>query len=220
MKSNKILNVICIILAVLPIILCIFVYGDLPEQVPTHWNFEGEVDGYGNKSTYAFLSGLPLLLHILFSITPKIDPKGKNIEKFKGFYNSFKVFMIIFMDVVFFASLFVILNPETQLIEIGDVVNGMIGIMFIFIGNYMPRAKQNYSFGIKTPWTLASETVWIKTHRISGYTFILSGVLFLANIFLPNEYRGTMFIVAMVIIMLPSVMSYFYYKQEKGKESN
>ena len=100
--------------------------------------------------------------------------------------------------------------------EIGKVICGMVGILFISIGNMFPKTKRNFSTGIKTPWALSSDTVWNKTHRLGGKCFVIGGILMLTSAFLGNGkiMFGATMVVVVAIVVLPMVMSYIWYQQE------
>ncbi len=215
MKKKKLSSIILLIFSISPIIVFLALYNVLPDKVPMHFNFEGEVDRYGSKIELLIIAILPMAISGLFYIIPKIDPKGENYKKFTGFYDGFKIVMVIFMNVIFYLMISsglgdFALNMET-------IVPILVGSLLVFIGNYLPKAKQNFTFGIKTPWTLSSEEVWDKTHRIGGVSFVIGGILIIASGILPkNEITIILFVGALLIAALfPIVMSYVYYKRTK-----
>ncbi|MDQ7094836.1 SdpI family protein [Desulfosporosinus sp. PR] len=201
-----------LLLIILGFALGIYFYPSLPDRVPIHWNAQGEINGYGSK-LFATL-GLPLIalgLYVMFVLLPFIDPKRKNYSSFEPTYQFLKYLLVIF---------FLGLELITLLIASGMVVNRpiliqiMISLLFIFLGNVMGRVKHNYFVGIKTPWTLASEEVWRKTHRLAAPLWVLGGV---ANIFLALSgmtFNGFSFIVIIIVISLvPIAYSYLAYRK-------
>ncbi|MFI3237705.1 MAG: SdpI family protein [Lachnospiraceae bacterium] len=215
MKPNKVLQLITLVIAIIPIFYYAFIQGSLPDQIPMHFDFQGNVNRYGDKSELLFLALLPLGMFFLFMILPKIDPKGKSYEKVRGFYDIFMLFMTLFMDAILFIVIRVALNPGSVNISLFSLLS--IGALFILIGNYMPRFKQNYTMGIKTPWTLNSEIVWIKTHRMGGYAFTISGVLFVFAAFTDGIFLTILMSLCFIIILVPCVASYFYYQAEQKR---
>ncbi len=206
-------TLISLIIAALPPIAFAILYNSLPNQVPMHYNLQGEIDGYGSKMELLIMALIPLVCIPLFNIIPKIDPKGKNYEKFKGFYGGFILIFTIFMSLMFGVLVTNALIPNA--IDITLFICITIGILFMFIGNYMPRAKQNYSFGVKTPWTLSSEKVWNKTHRIAGFCFFFSGLIFIIIPFTSSWVTIVLFVKAIAIVaIIPTLMSYVFYKQD------
>ncbi len=185
----------------------------LPEQVAIHWNTAGEPDNYSHKYFGAFFMPLVIVgLLLLLNIVPKIDPKKKNYEKFKSSYvimmNSLGlVFIIIHLGTIGF-------NLGYN-IDISFIVPLAIGVLFIIIGNYMPKFKHNYLVGIRTPWTLANETVWNKTHRLGGKVFVIMGLTAILTIFLEGDWRFIIFLsVTLGGVAYLFIQSYFYFKQE------
>ncbi len=211
MKNSKSTTIIAFILALIPIIAYVLLYSSLPEQIPIHFNVYGEVDNYGSKNEVFMLSALPLVLVILFYILPKVDPKKENFKKFDMFYGRFKIFIIIFLDIVFAITMITALELFT--VNISLVMLLVLGLLFIFIGNYLPKAKQNYTFGIRTAWTLSSEEVWLKTHRFGGKAFVACGIISMLCILLPAPANFTVFIATMIITTtVIFISSYFFYK--------
>lgn len=187
-------------------------YPYLPEQLPTHWNASGMPDEYRSKTFAIWLMpALMILLFLSFQIIRVIDPKRKNIVKFS------KDIDMINNSLLF---VFLIIHGTTILYGLGWDINMsmvmpvIIGIVFVVIGNYMPRFKFNYFIGIRTPWTLSSEHVWTKTHQISGKLYVIGGFLLLLCSFLPIKWKVVSIIVITVIVsLLASVISYIWYKR-------
>jgi uncharacterized membrane protein len=187
-------------------------YPRLPEKVPTHWNFSGEVDGWGSAWQGAFM--MPLLMAgilILMMVLPKIDPKRRNYDQMKKAYPAIVLVVMIFFTVLYLATLGTALGyigGFTSLIQFG------VGALFIFLGNYMGKLKHNYFMGIKTPWTLANEEVWYRTHRMAGPFWVAGGLLFMVSGFLPASYMSTVIIVAVFgLAAIPAGYSYVIYKR-------
>lgn len=186
------------------------VYPLLPAQVPMHWNAAGEVDGYGSRLVGAF--ALPLLtlgLYLLFLLLPAIDPRRDNYPKFAGVYDLFKWFMVLF-----FAALHVVIltaalgyNPNVGLIaKLG------VGILLVVLGNYFGKLRHNYFFGIKTPWTLASEEVWVKTHRFAGPLWMVAGLIFMVAAFFNHPVTFWIAMSGLIgVALLSTVYSYWLF---------
>ncbi|MBB6176940.1 putative membrane protein [Anoxybacillus tengchongensis] len=167
----------------------------LPNEVAIHWNVAGEPDDFMNKWWGVLL--FPLLLTgmtFLLIYLPKIDPRKENYEKFEKVYRIF-----LHVLVIFFVSLHVVTLAYNIGISVQvDVVVPLgVGLLFIVLGNYMPKIKPNYFFGIRTPWTLANEVVWQKTHRVGGKVFVIMGVLITLTIFVESVWR---FIFLLIIV--------------------
>lgn len=200
------------------IILSLLVYPYLPEKMATHWNAEGEVDGYSSRLVGAFLlPAIGLVAYLLILLSPVVDPRRDNYAKFIKGYRLFRLGIILFLMGMHLLSLAFNLGYP---IEIGRAVTLGLGILFALIGNYFPQIRHNYLFGLKTPWTLASEQVWRKTHRLGGKLFLGSGLLLMLSIFLPGKPRFWLLMVLLLgNALVTMVYSYFIYKKEQqGKD--
>ncbi len=154
---------------------------------------------------------IALFITIVMGLIPKIDPKGENIIR------SGKAFPVL---VLILNILFLVIGVITTLsalgynIPVGTLIPVMIGILFIIIGNYLPKVKSNYTFGIRLPWTLANETVWKKTHRLGGWCFTILGVLFIIGTTLPTPYNFVVPIVGLFLLLIViTLYSYAQYKK-------
>lgn len=206
---------VIIILLILGFVLGAYFYPSLPDKVPIHWDAKGEVNGYGSRFFGAV--GLPLInvaMYLLFRALPFIDPKKKNYETFKATYR-----FVMYLIIVFFLGMEIM----TLLIATGIAVNMplliqiMVSLLFILLGNVMGRFKHNYFVGIKTPWTLASEEVWRKTHRLAAPLWVLGGIANIVLALLGISFEGLSFLVIVAIIsIVPIGYSYFAYKKISG----
>ena len=205
-----------VILILLSIIASFYFYSNFPNQVPTHWNYKGEVDAYSSKAFGAFFFPLiNIVLYLMFLVIPYIDPRKDRYKDFKKVYHVFKGIFIAFMSLIYFyASLAGLGYP----VSINTVVPAAVGLLFIVIGNYMSKIKTNWFLGIRTPWTLSNEEVWNKTHRLGGKVFITMGVVMILGIFMPGETYWKIFpIMIIVLVFVPVVYSYFLYRKVEKK---
>lgn len=151
------------------------VYPQLPERVPTHWNFRGEVDGWSSRAFGAFLIPcIMLAVALLTPLLPKLDPRKANYAKFEPTYWFMINLVLTFMLAVHFMTLAVTLGAD---IPVERFIPFGVGALFAIIGNVMPRTRSNWSLGIRTPWTLSSDRVWERTHRVGGYLMLAGGLL-------------------------------------------
>lgn len=210
MKINKWL----IGLMGLSILGTIFVYPSLPEQVAIHWNIHGEVDRMGPKSMVLLLAMLPLGLYAMLILSPKIDPNRKAYEKFTKAYRRVMNVILLFLILVHWLTIMWSMGiefPIDQVVKIG------LSILILVIGNYLGQVRQNYTFGIKTPWTLASESVWIKTHRLCSYAFVLCGLVMLGSVLIHGTVGTIVFLIALIVPVIFSVLvSYLFYIKEQS----
>lgn len=206
---------ISLLLSWIPILVYGYLYNQLPEEIPSHYDLEGNVTDYLDKNQFWLVAFLPLLLWCLFLVLPNIDPKKENYAHFAKAYQYFHFGMIVFMDFIFFLSLTAVYATDTTYIS--KLVFVSVGLLFLGIGKIMPQIKPNFFMGIKTPWTLSNETVWVKTHKLAGVLFLVSGVLFCILPFLGEEMGNILMIPVIFLLLWPIPQSYFYYrKAEKG----
>ncbi|MFX3625045.1 MAG: SdpI family protein [Ectobacillus sp.] len=201
-----------LILTLISIIMGIWAYYILPDTVPIHWNFKGEVDGYGSKLQVALIFPLmAVFMYVLLIALPKLDPRKENYKKFQGSYH-----IIINAILTFFVLIhgFVIASSAGYDMPISFIMPLAIGVLFIILGNYMPRVKQNYFVGFRTPWALQNEEVWRYTNRFGARMFMLAGILLAISAFLPAFAKTVFFIIAIIVAtVIPFVASYLYYKK-------
>ena len=210
----KIKKILIVILAVAPILMVLSVYSKLPAQVPMHWGIDGNVDRYGDKIELFLLAGMNILMLAMMYGLPKIDPKKGNYERFQGTYEWMILWFMAFFVVIMGVTLLEAMHPGR--FDIGRVICSLVGVLFIAIGNMMPKVKRNFFTGVKTPWSLSNDVVWNKTHRLSGKCFVFGGILMILSGFSGSGkimFAATMLLVA-VIAVVPMVMSYIWYKQE------
>lgn len=148
----------------------------MPDQMPSHWGLDG-VDEWSSKENSIALAVMPAILLIVLFIVPRIDPKRRNFDRFAGIYRTFAAVITLFMMAVsWMGPLTVWGYLSTNGTLLNTLLFGFFGVLFIGLGNYLPRIKPNFTFGIRTPWTLASEEVWRRTHRASGPAFVIAGM--------------------------------------------
>lgn len=199
--------------SVLPIIMVSLVYQKLPALVPMQWDAMGGVR-YDDKWQLYIIAGLCLVMGILMPLVPKIDPRKKNYEKFFLAYENIILMIVIFMAAIMAISLSESLYPGR--ISIPRVVSGGVGLLFVFLGNMLPKVKSNFFTGVRTPWALSSEMVWNKTQRLGGKVFFFGGLLMtLCGFIVPIV--AIPYVVGLVmcaIVLYPTIMSYVWYKDE------
>jgi uncharacterized membrane protein len=156
----------------------------MPEQMASHWNSQGEVDGYMPRFWGLFLMPIVLAgMYALFVTIPKIDPLKHNIQKFMNYYEGFIVLIIAFMFYVHSLTLLWALGVRFDMLT---MMAPALGLLFYYIGILTPKAKRNWFIGIRTPWTLSSDRVWNKTHKIAGKLFKACGVIVVFSVLLPD----------------------------------
>lgn len=208
-------DVVCLAVVLMHFALVAFFYSELPDPVPTHWNIDGEVDGYTQKPWGAWLFPFVTFgMYLLFKIIPWISPQGFRMESFIKVVDLLKQTMVLFMFVtgvtVIFAAKGVPLDP-------GRVILPGVGVLFIIIGNYMGKLRKNFFIGIRTPWTLASDEVWAKTHRVGGWCFVIAGLVLLVAGLAGWPSMALVLGVAIGLgAVVPIVYSFVVYKRLEG----
>ena len=206
-KKFKPEDVLFWIAAVFPFVLSAAFYGRLPEKVATHFNGYGVPDGYSSRAFAAF--GLPaIFLGCLFLVVfaMRFDPKYKNLgNKVPRLIPWFlAVFFIVIQSVIIGFALNAAFNVTAA-------IHLMVGILFIVIGNYLPKTKQNYTVGIKLPWTLESTENWNRTHRIGGFVWVIGGALMIVLGLLGR--MDLFFAVLIVMVGVPFAYSFYLYRK-------
>ncbi|GMU01370.1 SdpI family protein [Corallococcus caeni] len=185
-------------------------YGRLPESIPTHWNAEGVVDGYTPKPWGPFV--LPLVtaaLYLVLVAVPRISPRGYSMARFLGVFEGIQAVLVAFL---FLINALVLLAGIGVAVPMARVVPSATGLLLVLLGNYMGKFTKNFFCGIRTPWTLASDEVWLRTHRLGGRLFVLAGVVVLVSGLLGG---GPVPLIAAVAVaaMIPVLYSYFLYRR-------
>lgn len=203
---------ISVILSVIAFAAAVLMYPLLPESIPIHWDVNGVIDGYGSRPFIFLMPGVSLLLTLGLYCLPVLDPKGGNIRKSGNSYPVLMAALNLMLLTVFALMAAAALGwpAPADIIILSEA-----GVLMLLLGKYLPRIRPNYSFGIRLPWTLASEPVWIRAHRFGGRVCFAVGIVFLIGIFLPAPYHFFVsfagFLSGMALIML---YAYREYKKE------
>jgi len=214
-KINLTVMIITSVICLLPMILSFIVYDDLQEKVVMQWNFAGNLNWYAHKAVAAF--GMPLffmVLNIFVAFMVSTDPKRDNASKVMRIFVQWFIPLLSLVIV----PLMLLMNLGVQL-PIPMIVFILVGIIFIFFGNYLPKSRQNYSIGIRTSWALNDPENWNKTHRMAGVLWMIGGMLFIVTAFLHNTLSNAAGIAVIITIILilaiaPTIYSYRLYKKE------
>lgn len=201
-----------IIVVLLPFLYLAYIWNQLPESVPLHWNFKGEIDRYGDKIELLLIPILlPLLVYGIFLVVPKIDPK-KKLHKMGNKFQSLKVLLTTFMSIL---AIYILYSAKNPTFTNPNHLLILIGILYIILGNYFKTIKANYFIGIRTPWTLESESVWKETHQLGGKLWFIGGILVvLAGFILEEQPNLIVFlIITGIITIVPVVYSYLLFRK-------
>ena len=161
-------------------------------EIPVHWNYKGEADGFAPvakaKQILWMVPGISIFTSLIFAIALKVDPRRQNIERSRRAYMAIWMSTLVLMTLVTGLVCYSMLKganaPSTSMEAMPKIITGASSILFLIIGNYLPKTRSNWFFGIRTPWTLSSNEAWQKTHRLAGRLFVLLGIIGLLSAFL------------------------------------
>jgi len=210
--ENKITNIVLLAIVALAFVTGAFFYPQLPSQIASHWDASGQVNGYMDKFWGIFLLPFIMLgIFILYAVIPLIDPFKANIKEFKKYYNAIWIFLEVFFLYVY--GLSVAWNLGYRFNFTVAIVPA-VAVLWFFMGTFLKNVKRNWFMGIRTPWTLSSDIVWEKTHKLGGKLFQVSAVISLLGLFF-GEGALIFFIVVPAILsaIIAVVYSYLEYKK-------
>lgn len=206
-RQHKKMLVFTSIITILPVFIGLILWKQLPDSVATHFGMNNQPDGYCSKAFAVF--GLPVILlffHFICAVVTNIDPKAKNISK--------KVFLVVLwicplVSLVVCDTIYVY-NLGYQL-DIGFLCGLLIGVLYLILGNFIPKVKPNYSIGIRVPWALCDSENWYHTHRFGGKCMVAGGIALIATS--PFQNVWLLLILAVIPCILPGIYSYLYYRK-------
>ena len=211
----------CFIIIIIQIIASLYLGLSLSEdaKIPCHWNIKGEIDGYFGKWTGVLIfPGINLAMLLFIIALPYISVRYKNAQKrFDKVIPSLATIIIFFFAGI---HIYMILLAKEILNPSGNIIFYLIGLMFIMLGNIFPKIPSNFFAGIRTPWTLSSEEVWRKTHRLGGINFVIAGLLMIViTAILGNNSTANiiMFVLFMSLVLYPVLYSFILFKKEEKK---
>lgn len=202
-RKNSIISIIAS-LAILVIFNLLF-YNKMPAELPTHWDFRGQADDYSSKfEAMVLIQGFLVVMNLFLCFMLDNDPKNKRQNNFLMTLS--KLSMPIIMTIIYIITILAGLGKE---VNTSVIISILMGILFIAIGNYMPKVKRNYTMGIKLPWTLNSDENWRRTHRFGGICFIFMGLIFFVSPFVKSEV--IFYLPLIIVAVLPAIYSYYLY---------
>ena len=186
-------------------------------RLPTHWGINGEPDAFADKWTALLLPvGLTAGVSLLFYFLPSLEPRREGLARSQGLYLWGWLAILMIGAVIQLALLSTGLGWG---IPVNQLIFGAIGVMLVLIGNQLGKSRSMYLVGIRTPWTLASEEVWIKTHRLGGKLMVAGGAIMVAAALLPlpSGVLATILIgVVAVAAGVPILYSFLLWRREKA----
>lgn len=206
-------------LALLPLLAALVAWPFLPAEIPVRWGTHGPV-AFGARGLIWVLAGLGAFFAILFTVLPQIDPNGKNYQRFMEYYEIFTLVVVAFCGILTGIVLSETFRPGG--LDVGRLIVLMVGLLFLVIGNLMPKLRKNYFVGICTPWTLSDPDVWNRTHRLAGIIFFAYGLCVTLWALMP-VWPLLIYIVSaaalVAIVFVPYLYSYYCFRQKKKAEA-
>ena len=204
------------VIIVVSLIIAAYYYPLMPERVASHWNAQGIVDGYMGKFWALLLMPLiSILILAVFIIIPRIDPLAKNIQEFRKYFDIFIILISLFLLYLYLLTIAWNIGLRFNLIQF---LAPAFGILFFYIGVLLKHSKQNWSIGIRTPWTLSNAKVWEKTHAAGGLSFKACGIIAVLGAFFPEI--AIWLVLAPIIIVCIFLFGFSYLEFKKLEEKH
>jgi len=202
----------CLGIVILSFAIAVYLYPMMPDRVASHWNAQGQVDGYTDKFWGLFIMPLvSIALLLLFVAIPRIDPLKENIQKFRKTFDIFVILVLLFLFYLF--GLTIIWNFGTKFNMIWALVPAFVGL-FYYVGILVENAKRNWFIGIRTPWTIMNENVWNRTHKLGGKLFKISALIAVLGMLFEDYALWFVLVPVIAISAYLVVYSYFEYQKE------
>lgn len=201
-KKNLKTIILTSLVTLSPMIIGFILWERLPEQIATHFGVSGEADGYSSKSFAVF--GLPFMMlffHLICVLATKADPKHTNITE-----SNMKLVLWITPSISLILCVLCYAYSLNSSVPVTTVIIIFMGMLFVIIGNFMPKVKQNYSLGIKIPTTLHDKENWYRTHRFAGKIWVAGGVVICLTAVLENIF--VFMVITLAMVLAPVVYSY------------
>ena len=192
-----------------------YLYPAIPDRMPTHWNAVGDIDGYmGKPIAVPSVIALPLggyATHAIFKLLSRISPRGFEMDRFSGVTDTITLALTLMLAGV---AAVVLLSASGSDVPAITVITLLVGGLFIIVGNFLGKVSRNFFIGIRTPWTLASDEVWARTHRVGGWLFVIAGIAIISSAGSPPTLLPIVLLVPICSAAAISVAySYFVYRK-------
>lgn len=207
MKKYKSTIILTNAIILLTIVAGLLLWNQLPDTIATHFGANNQADGWSSKAFAVF--GLPLIMlaaHGICIFATLNDPKRANIN---DKVMTLILWIVPILSIIVMSQVYIIALGHT--VNVGITSNLLIGMIFIVIGNYLPKCRQSYTIGIKIPWTLNSVENWNKTHRMAGFLWIIGGFLYLISTFFTTFWG--LFPIILILTLIPAGYSYYLFKK-------
>lgn len=191
-----------------------WLYPSLPDAIPTHWNLHGQIDGWGSKASAAWFgpAAMGILLVVMF-LLPLLSPRQFEVQSFRASWNLVILILMVMFGFMHVVMLQAGLHPGLPADRL--MISGLC-FFLAAVGFMLGKLKRNFWMGIRTPWTLASEEVWVATHTFAAKTVtVTSGV---AAVVAAIGYPFAALMLLIGGLLAPVIYSLVLYKtlQSKG----
>ena len=211
--STKLTTTLSVIIILASVLAGALIYEKMPEQMASHWGPNDQVDDYMSRFWGVFM--MPLLsfgMLVLFLVIPNLDPLKENIAKFREAFNLFIIMIMLFLEYIWALTIF--WNLGFTSFKMSVAILPAMGLLFLFIGFMLRKAKRNWFIGIRTPWTLSSDTVWDEIHRLGATLFIISGILSVLGVFFGDNALWFILVPVLGTTLFLYIYSYVLYQKE------
>jgi uncharacterized membrane protein len=210
--NTRTVYIFIISLILLSFLIGAYLYPNMPERMASHWDTQGNVDGYMSKFWGLFLMpAVSAILLLVFIVIPRIDPLKENIQRFRGYFN---VFILLLFGFLFYLYLLTVLWNQGYRFNMVQLMAPAFGLLIYYAGVMTENAKRNWFIGVRTPWTLSSEKVWNKTNRLAGKLFKAAGILAALAAFFPAFAIYIILVPVILAAVYPIIYSYYEYQKE------
>ncbi|MDD5931093.1 MAG: SdpI family protein [Oscillospiraceae bacterium] len=214
LKKNKGTIILTTLVTAAPVLLGLLLWSRLPDTIATHFDIAGEPNGWSSKAFAVFaIPGFLVVCQLLCTFGTMTDPRKKNIQQ-----KMFRLVLWICPVISVLICSCMYLYALGYGVDMGRICGLLVGMLFIIIGNYLPKCRQTYTMGVKTPWTLADEENWNHTHRFGGRLWMAAGVVFLALTMLGAMNTVWTLVMILVVALLPALYSFLYYLRHQQED--
>jgi uncharacterized membrane protein len=199
-----------LLLTAVAVVYAAVLYPSLPDQIPTHWNFRFEIDGWGDKQWAVFIMPVTMAVFVAMSVVlPWLSPRPFKIDTFRETFNYVMLLCVALFGWFHVVMLQVALNPA---LDGGRLLVSGLFMLLALIGNVLGKVRRNFWVGVRTPWTLANDTVWIATHRLAARLLVAAGLFGALAVWL-GVPGVVCFVLLMVALLVPAFYSLVLYKR-------
>jgi uncharacterized membrane protein len=198
-------------LALVSLAIGLALYGHLPDPVPSHWNLHGQADGFTPKPLGAvFVPIIQLVVLGVLAALPFVSPRRFSMAPFVRVFARIEIAIMLFLTLVNGVTLSE--AAGRPLVSLPRFFVSALGLLLLVLGNYLGKVTPNFFVGVRTPWTLASPEVWLRTHRLAGWLFVLGGLVLIGDGLIAPSV-ALLFAVLSVVVVIPIVFSFVMYKR-------